>query len=151
MTGLAPVDLTAHAYAHLFALPDTGLRYGLWGRPDMAMWLFTEAILQGRPIKLFNNGQMQPGDVPQTVPTWQTSSARWGSGPRLRSKTMFATSSIGSAGTMTLNAGSKRRLELIDRRCHHGLSQCPAPLKHKPKCERLWRLPRPSLPRRAAG
>jgi hypothetical protein len=70
----------------------------------------------------------QPGDVPQTVPTWQTSSARWGSGPRLRSKTMFATSSIGSAGTMTLNAGSERRLELIDRRCPYGLSQCPAPL-----------------------
>jgi UDP-glucuronate 4-epimerase len=56
-------ELMAHAYAHLFALPATGLRfftvYGPWGRPDMAMWLFTEAILQGRPIKLFNNGQMR--------------------------------------------------------------------------------------------
>jgi UDP-glucuronate 4-epimerase len=55
-------ELMAHAYAHLFALPATGLRfftvYGPWGRPDMAMWLFTEAILQGRPIKLFNNGQL---------------------------------------------------------------------------------------------
>ena len=54
-------ELMAHAYAHLFALPATGLRfftvYGPWGRPDMAMWLFTEAILQGRPIKLFNHGQ----------------------------------------------------------------------------------------------
>jgi UDP-glucuronate 4-epimerase len=56
-------ELMAHAYAHLFALPATGLRfftvYGPWGRPDMAMWLFTEAIMQGRPIKLFNNGQMR--------------------------------------------------------------------------------------------
>src|ERR1044072_1312025 len=56
-------ELIAHAYAHLFALPATGLRfftvYGPWGRPDMAMWLFTEAILQGRPAKLFNHGQMR--------------------------------------------------------------------------------------------
>src|SRR5262249_60565015 len=56
-------ELMADAYAHLFALPATGLRfftvYGPWGRPDMAMWLFTEAILEGRPIKLFNNGQMR--------------------------------------------------------------------------------------------
>ncbi len=56
-------ELMAHAYAHLFALPATGLRfftvYGPWGRPDMAMWLFTDAILQGRAIKLFNHGQMR--------------------------------------------------------------------------------------------
>ena len=45
------------------ALPATGLRfftvYGPWGRPDMAMWLFTEAILQGKPIRLFNHGRMK--------------------------------------------------------------------------------------------
>jgi UDP-glucuronate 4-epimerase len=56
-------ELMAHAYAHLFAVPATGLRfftvYGPWGRPDMAMWLFTDAIMQGRPIKLFNNGRMR--------------------------------------------------------------------------------------------
>jgi UDP-glucuronate 4-epimerase len=56
-------ELMAHAYAHLFALPTTGLRfftvYGPWGRPDMAMWLFTNAILAGRPIKLFNGGDMK--------------------------------------------------------------------------------------------
>ena len=56
-------ELMAHAYAHLFALPSTGLRfftvYGPWGRPDMAMWLFTDAILHGRPIKLFNQGKMR--------------------------------------------------------------------------------------------
>jgi UDP-glucuronate 4-epimerase len=56
-------ELMAHAYSHLFALPATGLRfftvYGPWGRPDMAMWLFTDAILAGRPIKLFNHGRMR--------------------------------------------------------------------------------------------
>jgi UDP-glucuronate 4-epimerase len=56
-------ELMAHAYAHLFALPTTGLRfftvYGPWGRPDMAMWLFADAILAGQPIKLFNGGDMK--------------------------------------------------------------------------------------------
>jgi UDP-glucuronate 4-epimerase len=56
-------ELMAHAYTHLFGLPTIGLRfftvYGPWGRPDMAMWLFTEAMLQGRPIKVFNYGRMQ--------------------------------------------------------------------------------------------
>jgi UDP-glucuronate 4-epimerase len=56
-------ELMAHAYAHLFELPTTGLRfftvYGPWGRPDMAMWLFTSAIFAGKPIKLFNYGNMK--------------------------------------------------------------------------------------------
>ena len=56
-------ELMAHSYAHLFNLPTTGLRfftvYGPWGRPDMAMWIFAEAIAAGKPIKLFNNGKMQ--------------------------------------------------------------------------------------------
>ena len=56
-------ELMAHAYAHLFGLPATGLRfftvYGPWGRPDMAMWIFAKAILAGEPIKLFNNGNMR--------------------------------------------------------------------------------------------
>ncbi len=56
-------ELVAHAYAHLFGLPCTGLRfftvYGPWGRPDMAVYLFTRAIFEGRPIQLFNNGQMR--------------------------------------------------------------------------------------------
>ena len=54
-------ELMAHSYASLFGLPATGLRfftvYGPWGRPDMAMWLFTAAIMDGTPLKLFNNGQ----------------------------------------------------------------------------------------------
>jgi len=56
-------ELMSHTYAHLFRMPQTGLRfftvYGPWGRPDMAMWLFTEAILAGRPIHVFNHGDMQ--------------------------------------------------------------------------------------------
>lgn len=55
-------ELMSHAYAHLFGLPMTGLRfftvYGPWGRPDMAMWIFTKSIISGEPIKLFNNGEM---------------------------------------------------------------------------------------------
>jgi UDP-glucuronate 4-epimerase len=56
-------ELMAHTYTHLFGLPTVGLRlftvYGPWGRPDMAMWLFTEAMLQGKPIKVFNFGNME--------------------------------------------------------------------------------------------
>lgn len=55
-------ELMAHTYSHLFNVPTTGLRfftvYGPWGRPDMALFLFTKAILAGEPIKVFNNGQM---------------------------------------------------------------------------------------------
>ena len=56
-------ELMAHTYSHLYNLPTTGLRfftvYGPWGRPDMALFLFTKAILAGEPIKVFNNGKMQ--------------------------------------------------------------------------------------------
>jgi UDP-glucuronate 4-epimerase len=55
-------ELMAHTYSHLYGLPATGLRfftvYGPWGRPDMALFLFTKAMLEGRPIQVFNNGQM---------------------------------------------------------------------------------------------
>jgi UDP-glucuronate 4-epimerase len=56
-------ELMAHVYTHLYGLQTIGLRfftvYGPWGRPDMAMWLFTEAMSQGRPIQVFNYGKMQ--------------------------------------------------------------------------------------------
>jgi UDP-glucuronate 4-epimerase len=56
-------ELISHVYSHLFKIPLIGLRfftvYGPWGRPDMAMWLFTEAILAGRPVDVFNFGQMK--------------------------------------------------------------------------------------------
>jgi UDP-glucuronate 4-epimerase len=97
-------ELMAHSYSHLFRIPITGLRfftvYGPWGRPDMAMYIFTKAILEGRPIKLFNHGNMSRDftyvdDVtesilrlidraPQADPSWSgaqpdpgTSSAPW--------------------------------------------------------------------------
>ncbi len=56
-------ELMAHTYSHLFGLPTTGLRfftvYGPWGRPDMALFLFTKAILEDRPIDVFNHGRMR--------------------------------------------------------------------------------------------
>ncbi|HQO10253.1 MAG TPA: NAD-dependent epimerase [Clostridiales bacterium] len=56
-------ELMAHCYSHLFNIPTTGLRfftvYGPWGRPDMALFLFTKAIIEGKPIDVFNNGQMR--------------------------------------------------------------------------------------------
>jgi UDP-glucuronate 4-epimerase len=83
-------ELMAHTYAHLFGLPVTGLRfftvYGPWGRPDMAYFSFTKAIVEGRPIDVFNHGRMQRdftyiddviegivrvlGRVPQQDPDW---------------------------------------------------------------------------------
>jgi UDP-glucuronate 4-epimerase len=56
-------ELMAHSYSHLFGIPTTGLRfftvYGPWGRPDMALFIFTEAIKKGRPIDVFKNGNME--------------------------------------------------------------------------------------------
>ena len=83
-------ELMAHTYSHLFVLPCTGLRfftvYGPWGRPDMALFLFTRAILEEKPIQVFNHGKMQRdftyiddiiegvvrimGRQPEPNPTW---------------------------------------------------------------------------------
>ena len=56
-------ELMAHTYSHLYKIPTTGLRfftvYGPWGRPDMAMFLFTDAIYHNRPVKVFNHGKME--------------------------------------------------------------------------------------------
>ncbi|MGI9484141.1 MAG: NAD-dependent epimerase/dehydratase family protein [Hyphomicrobiales bacterium] len=56
-------ELMSQSYAHLYRLPQTGLRfftvYGPWGRPDMAMWLFADAIVTGKPIRVFNHGDME--------------------------------------------------------------------------------------------
>ena len=52
----------AHSYSHIYNLPTTGLRfftvYGPWGRPDMALFLFTKAIIEGKPIDIYNHGKM---------------------------------------------------------------------------------------------
>jgi UDP-glucuronate 4-epimerase len=69
-------EMMAHTYSHLFGLPTTGLRfftvYGPWGRPDMALFLFTEAILKNEPIKVFNHGKMirdftYVGDIVESI------------------------------------------------------------------------------------
>lgn len=56
-------ELMAYSYSHLFGIPSTGVRfftvYGPWGRPDMAPWLFMHAILEGKPIRVFNNGNLE--------------------------------------------------------------------------------------------
>jgi UDP-glucuronate 4-epimerase len=56
-------ELISESYAHLFRIPMTGLRfftvYGPWGRPDMAMWIFTKALFEGRPLEIFNGGDMR--------------------------------------------------------------------------------------------
>ncbi|HET9336702.1 MAG TPA: NAD-dependent epimerase/dehydratase family protein [Sphingomicrobium sp.] len=56
-------ELMSESYAHLFRIPMTGLRfftvYGPWGRPDMAMWIFTKALYEGRPLQIFNHGEMR--------------------------------------------------------------------------------------------
>jgi UDP-glucuronate 4-epimerase len=85
-------ELMAHTYSHLYGLPTTGLRfftvYGPWGRPDMALFMFTQAILEGRPIDVFHQGKMQRDftyiddivegmvrvidRVPQANPSWSS-------------------------------------------------------------------------------
>ena len=87
-------ELMAHTYAHLYRLPVTGLRfftvYGPWGRPDMALFLFTKAILTGEPINVFNHGDMKRDftyiedivegivrilrQIPEADPTWSSDS-----------------------------------------------------------------------------
>jgi UDP-glucuronate 4-epimerase len=56
-------ELMSESYAHLYRIPMTGLRfftvYGPWGRPDMAMWIFSKALFEGKPLTIFNNGQMR--------------------------------------------------------------------------------------------
>ena len=84
-------ELMAHTYSYLYKLPTTGLRfftvYGPWGRPDMALFLFTKAMLNNKPIKIFNNGEMQRDftyiddivegvvrvmqNIPKADPDWQ--------------------------------------------------------------------------------
>ncbi len=88
-------ELMAHVYSQLFGLPTTGLRfftvYGPWGRPDMALFIFTKAISEGRPIQVFNHGNMQRDftyiddivegivrvlhTIPQPNPDWKASTS----------------------------------------------------------------------------
>ena len=112
-------ELMSHAYAHLFELPATGLRfftvYGPWGRPDMAMWIFAKAIFAGEPIKLFNNGNMRRDftyidDVVESV-------VRLVSRPATADQKFSATSpdpGASSAPWRVYNIGNNKPVELLD-------------------------------------
>lgn len=112
-------ELMAHAYSNLFAIPTTGLRfftvYGPWGRPDMALFLFTKAIIEGKPIEVFNNGKMKRDftyidDIVESIVRLITKPAQpnpnWtGSAPD--PGTSFAPYRL-------FNIGSNRPVELLD-------------------------------------
>ncbi len=118
-------ELMAHAYSHLFNLPTTGLRfftvYGPWGRPDMAAFLFTEAILEGRPIDLFNHGRSKRSftyvddvvegivriteRIPEPDPSWSANDP-----DPSRSSAPFRVYNIGSDETVDL----ERFVEVIE-------------------------------------
>jgi UDP-glucuronate 4-epimerase len=112
-------ELMAHAYAHLFGIPTTGLRfftvYGPWGRPDMAMWIFAKAILAGEPIRLFNNGNMKRDftyidDVVETV-------VRLADRPPIGDPTFSAASpdpASSSAPWRVYNIGNNKPVELLE-------------------------------------
>lgn len=112
-------ELMAHAYSHLYALPATGLRfftvYGPWGRPDMALFLFTRAILAGEPLEVFNFGKMRRDftyvddivegvarvmdRIPQPDPGWNAAAPN---------------SSTSSAPYRLYNIGNNNPVELMD-------------------------------------
>jgi len=112
-------ELMAHTYSHLYGLPCTGLRfftvYGPWGRPDMALFLFTKAILEDKPIQVFNHGKMRRdftyiddivegvvrvmGNLPEPNPDW--------SGDRPDPGTSYAPYKI-------YNIGNNNPVELMD-------------------------------------
>ncbi len=104
-------ELLAHVYSHLYQLPVTGLRfftvYGAWGRPDMAYFSFTNAILQGKPIKVFNGGEMRRdftyiddiiNGITKVIPSPAQPSENWNehSPDPSRSKTPFRIYNIGN-------------------------------------------------------
>ncbi|MEL7266789.1 MAG: NAD-dependent epimerase [Planctomycetota bacterium] len=110
-------ELMAHSYSHLYELPTTGLRfftvYGPWGRPDMALFLFTKSILEGKPIQVFNEGRMRRDftyvddivegvfrtamQVPTPDPAWDSSQPSPGS-----SGAPFRVYNIGNNNTVQL-------------------------------------------------
>src|SRR5262249_6088981 len=102
-------EVMAYSYSHLYHLPVTGLRfftvYGSWGRPDMAIFLFTKAIVEGSPIRLFNHGKMRRdfthiADVGQAV-------------SKLVDRIPAADPASGSARAKIYNVGNHRPEELL--------------------------------------
>lgn len=130
-------EMMAHSYAHLFGIPCTGLRfftvYGPWGRPDMALFLFTKAILAGEPVRLFNNGKHTRDftyvddiveGIVRTLDHIATASPSWsGSSPDpATSKSAYRLYNIGNQSPVQLLhyietleecLGKKARIELV--------------------------------------
>lgn len=111
-------ELMAHSYAHLFGLPTTGLRfftvYGPWGRPDMAIFLFARAIVEGRPLDVFNHGDMMRdftfvGDVVEGIVRVLANA------PRRDSEKPATSSFVGSLAPYRLyNIGNDAPVRLLD-------------------------------------
>ncbi len=111
-------ELIAHAYSHLFNLPTTGLRfftvYGPWGRPDMALFLFTKNILKNKPIEIFNNGDhirdfTYVDDVAKSV--FYISKKKPKKNKFIKDKTFPA---ISSAPFRVLNIGNNKPIKLLE-------------------------------------
>jgi UDP-glucuronate 4-epimerase len=112
-------ELMAHAYAHLFGVPATGLRfftvYGPWGRPDMAMWIFAKAIFAGESIRLFNRGNMRRDftyidDVVESVVRLVDRPP----GPNEKFSTMSPDPGTSHAPWRVYNIGNNRPVELLE-------------------------------------
>ncbi len=117
-------ELMVHTYAHLFNIPATCLRfftvYGPWGRPDMALFLFTDAIRQGKPIKVFNNGHMRRAftyiddiveSIVRLIPCTPTPvKSESGLAPGVSPVAPFRVLNLGSSETVAL----ERYIELIE-------------------------------------
>jgi UDP-glucuronate 4-epimerase len=120
-------ELMAHTYSHLYKFPTTGLRfftvYGPWGRPDMAMFLFTDAMVKGKPIKVFNHGNMERDftyidDIVEGVVRITESSVE----SRIKNKQLYKVYNIGNNNSVKLldfieeietNLGIKAQKEML--------------------------------------
>ncbi len=109
-------EVMAHSYSHLYGIPTTGLRfftvYGPWGRPDMAPFLFTDAILNDRPIKVFNHGNMQRDftyidDIVEGV-------IQAGQVPAVQNAASHATPATAKAPYQLFNIGNSTPVKLMD-------------------------------------
>ena len=153
----------AHTYSHLFGLPTTGLRfftvYGPWGRPDMALFLFTKAILEGRPIDVFNHGKMQRDftfvdDIVEGVIRVMDRSAE--ANPAYVSDTPDPGTS--NAPFRIFNIGNHQPVPLLDfiacieralgrkatmNLMPHKTAMCPPPMPTLMHCGTGWASPRP--------
>lgn len=107
-------ELMSHTYSHLYGIPTTGLRfftaYGPWGRPDVAMYLFTKAILDGKPIKVFNHGKMKRDftyidDIVEGIIRIQAK-------PPVRSDNWSGSASSSKAPYKIFNIGNSQPIEL---------------------------------------